>query len=763
MAAVLTSVASIGVGMRPAMTDDVVPQDVVPAMTATDTAGIDSLLTDTMQQEAPEPFRLYQSTRAYGDRIVLRWMPSEYVPFFFGSQYGYEIIRIAMTKESTSIDTLEHCLKPWPLEKFRERFVADSTRVGGPAHTDTLGVAAAQAVYGRSVSLDQTEKAPGTPGSIVEVWEQQQDLFGFGALVADMRPDLAEAMALGYTDRNVKKGVTYTYIVHPLVPQEKADIRVMLDVPRELGDYTPVPFDVQLTDSVKAPGDVQLMWQQTSYSAYNIERRQISPVSTPWQRINEQPYISLQPDDSGIERDNAFADPYLDAGTYEYRITAIDLFGEETTPCTPHTVVVPDLVGPTVPNLYHIDILRGDTTVHALLQWTKDTLETDFVGYIPMYNLPRIMGDSWFPLTKDLVDRERTECKVSVRGLETGRICIAAVDTAGNVSYSMPREIRIGDVKAPSAPTNLRYTTEIGTPEEVEARNGRGLIRLTWDEPADRDIDYYEVFFANDPTHTFMRARFDGKMRDCQFVDTVSLSVNQKYIYYKVRAIDYSTNEGEWSDIFQVERPSLVVPSVPHLHESSQDLQAIHQTWVVGAEVQIARHYVYRRLEGEKEWTLLAVCDADSVKAAGYRITFDDRPRAARGHWEYALESETASGILSGKSLIYSVKFNAYRRIPCPVHLDGDCLNDKQNETRLVWEVTGELPDCEEWYYCIYRKGPKDDDFKFLLAAKKDELSFSDYLIRPGESAQYYIKIRMPGIGESEDSNVITVHAKEKQ
>ena len=54
------------------------------------------------------------------------------------------------------------------------------------------------------------------------------------------------------------------------------------------------------------------------------------------------------------------------------------------------------------------------------------------------------------------------------------------------------------------------------------------------------------VSLANDTTHTFL-IRNQGGIRETEFIDSMALNVNQKYIYYKVRAVDYSTNIGPWS------------------------------------------------------------------------------------------------------------------------------------------------------------------------------------------------------------------------
>lgn len=714
----------------------VTAQDIVSVRNTPARPKEDSLYLDSMKY-VPHRYAVRQMQRGYDDRITVRWMPDEYIPFIYGTKYGYTVTR---TEEGADADTLVSCLKPLTREQFIERFDAN----------DSIAAAAVQTVYGRSVGIDQTEAPPGSMGSLMEVYEQQQELFGFAALIADMRPDLAEAMGLAFVDRTARKGVKYTYTVTMNLNDSILPVDYGYTLPVALGDYKPEMFDVEITDSVTAPTKVILAWPLGRYSTYIIERR--SEHESAWKRLDNQDYLSLRSDgDSDMEM-NRYVDVAPDAGTYEYRVSARDLFGDISLPSQPHRVIIPDLIPPKAPDIYHIEILRQDSTIHARLDLRRVEPEPDLVGYVPVYRNEKLLGDKWLAMTKDIVAPGDTTILVDVTGLPTGQITIAAIDTAQNVGYGMPHEIRITDLKAPGKPTNLRYDTNAAT----------GEIRLAWDAPEDLDIAHYDLYFANDLTHEFMAVKGTKNLNDTVFVDTVTTTVNQKYIYYKVRAVDFSTNQGEWSDVLQVIRPTAVKPSVAHIDSLWQD-DAVHMRWIVGAEAQMTHHRVYRRTENGRDWTLIADLNADSVKANGFVINVNDRPKPYRGRYEYAVESfvgDAKHEVSSGLSLLVKVRFRGYRNFDCPVTLYGEVTNPAKNETTLAWEVTGQLPDYDNWYYCVYRQGPKDAAPKYLLSAPKGELKFTDFLIRPGETAKYYITVIMPGVGESKPSNIVTVSSK---
>ena len=82
---------------------------------------------------------------------------------------------------------------------------------------------------------------------------------------------------------------------------------------------------------------------------------------------------------------------------------------------------------------------------------------------------------------------------------------------------------------------------------------------------------------------------------------------------------------------------------------------------------------------------------------------------------------------------------------------------EKEKETRLAWDIDGTPPYPGQWYYCIYRQGPKDNRPKFLITTEPDEQSHSDWLLRPGEEAVYFVKIKYKDGRESEPSNRVTV------
>lgn len=452
-------------------------------------------------------------------------------------------------------------------------------------------------------------------------------------------------------------------------------------------------------------------------------------------------------------------------GKWEYRIFAHDPFGDLTSPSHIYTATVKDIEAPRAPEIVLMEIDRRDTLdlskdVYATILFHKDTIENDLVGFMPMYYNERVNEGKWLNLCEKNLSPTDTLVTVNVTGLPVGQVTIAAYDTAHNVSYALPRIIRITDMKAPDAPKNVKAKTSFANNEKGEPV---GLVEITWDAIENDDIDYYEIIYANDTTHQFLQQKHGIVRGATNFIDTLAVDVNQKYIYYKVRAVDYSTNMGEYSELLQVIRPSLVPPSVAHLDSAYVDGKGVYMKWVAGNDEQMAYHKVYRKLiDTDKTWTLIKVCDADSVKAANDFIEFLDKPKEnSYEEYAYAIESFNYSDISSGLSLQYVTRYTGDLVFSADIKVVG--TYDAENQmTKLAWE-SSKLPAGKDWYFCIWRKGPEDDRFKFFISAEPDERDYYDRLLNAGETAEYYIQIQMEDGRESEPSNVVTIKAPDKK
>lgn len=692
-------------------------------------------------------------TRSYGDSIVLRWAANDYVTQTELDEKGVLIARFDYNPEGDDpvFDTLA-VLKPMSLEGMKARFSA----------RDTVALMAMGLLHGEGgLRPDQTKSAPGTLGSLMQIYQDQQMKHAMRILVSEWNKDIANCMAMRFTDKKVRVGHEYEYVVRPLYQDSMASMPIASAVKRVKNlMYKKDPFKLVMGDSLVAHGAVRLWWQNKGISSFEIERRKAGEEE--WQRITKIPYWNMTPmganGSMGDSFDCAYQDTVSVIGDYEYRIIGHDPFGELTNPSQPYHVHFRDMDAPVAPELTLVEIDREDPNdlgkkVTATFHFHKDTCESDFVGFLPLYYNERMTGKEWKRLSKEMLPPGDSTFTCDVTGLSTGMVMVAAYDTAHNVSYSMPRMVQIVDVKAPSMMQNF----------QAKANIEDGTIHLTWEpDSVDDDIEYYEVLVANDLSHTFTQLT-QGKYNKTEYTDTVAMDVNQKYIYYKVRAVDYSTNLGVETPPLQVVRPSNVRPNVAHLLTSTVDSTGVHMEWSCSNEQMMDRHVLLRRLDGVEAWDTLAVFMADSVKEAGDVVNYVDHPDYVRGkEYQYAMESFTYWNISSGLSLVFCTYYEGPRMLNIPIKLVGT-YDKEADETVLTWDVNDGKPIAEgHYYYSLYRKGPHDDDFSFYLSVPANTKERRSSMLRPGQTEEYYMKVKYRDGRESRTSNRVSITAVEK-
>ena len=677
--------------------------------------------------------------RSYGDSIVLRWMPEDYVSWKYLAYHGVNVLRIDIDKPGFEVDTVAYALKPLSEEQFRAKY----------AENDSNALLAQGVLYGEGrLDYAQTKDKPGTFSAGMEYNSEQDISYAFAMLVAEWRKDLARDLAVGIVDRNVKPGARYQYIVQPTVWEnggillfEPGFIEYMVNKPYEAPEY-----DITLQDSIISPRKVNIYWYDDKHSSFEIERREKG--QTEWQRITDKPFITMLGEDD-VYGYNVYNDSVPAFGIYEYRVMAHDPFGDLTSPSKVHETNIYDNEPPTAPNLKYIQVYRpedGDlmAKVMAKIVWEKDVIEEDLNGYIINYSNEQVTGKQWIALNDELISPNDTTCTLDVTHLTTGAICMTAVDNSGNEGRSLIQMIRLTDYKAPDIPDSLRATV-----------SADGNILIEWNPCADDDIAYYDLAFANDTTHTFLQLN-EGGIPDTWYTDSLALNVNQKYIYYKVRAVDYSSNMGLWSPWIQVKRPHITPPTQPHLDRSGHsDAEGMHMEWIVGTDADMDYHVAYRGLSQDGPWEVIGRYDADSLRACGYRITIDDNPPYDRERRYYYYVESFNSSPFTSKSLAVSWLHAGPKVVKAGIELAGD-YDERSKLTKLAW-TTGRLPSDAPYYYCVYRKGPGEDKFKFMISVASDKAEYADNLLGKGETAQYYVMIQWRDGRQSALSNTVTV------
>src|SRR5262249_39935418 len=125
---------------------------------------------------------------------------------------------------------------------------------------------------------------------------------------------------------------------------------------------------------------------------------------------------------------------------------------------------------------------------------------------------------------------------------------VYSVDTATNISPSLPIMASIVDTLPPMVPTGLAGTIDTN-----------GVVHLHWHLSTERKLRGYRVLWANDISHEFTQ-RVNHVIEDTVFTDTVSLNTLTEYVYYEIASVSKRFGHSAPTTPLAIRRPDKVPP-----------------------------------------------------------------------------------------------------------------------------------------------------------------------------------------------------------
>lgn len=707
--------------------------------TAVDGTGIES---DTLANDnyiKPLRFKMHVLARPKGDKVLLRWAPSEFAPWYFANRNGYKILRVDYDNESR-IDTLVSDLRPMPLEEMKVKFEA----------SDSLAGAAAQMLYGRGTGVSDAVGESGSDG-IMKVYDEQQTRFAYAMLLSEIRPDLAKAMALMYEDNTARKGGNYMYLVTVNAPDSilpvdhfPVDIKNVKQKPEE--------FKPELKDSIGEFGNsVVLTWpMDRRFSTFDIECRYNGGE---WQKLNKRPFLTLITFENEEDAENHYEHKDLKMGKYEYRVCGYDAFGDKSEYSDVLEVELKDIVGPGAPMIRIFKLENTpDSTVYANVYWKKSVFEPDFVGYdVYIYN--SMVDSLWVKINGDRqIAPTDTVFRFKMPHVSTTLVTVAAVDTAGNYSPSEPQQIHISDLVPPTPPKNLKAVVSPG-----------GSVMITWSPSPEKDTYKYQLYSSNSLAEPFI-GMANKLVSDTVVFDTIAVKgTNQRFKFYRVRAFDHSGNESEFSEVLRVTRKNYKRPESPRIDSLKVTDDHVYMTWFPSPEDDIERYFVYRRERGEEISTLIKTVAWDSLE--NNRIVVVDVPEPdTRKRYQYYVESVNTTGVGSLPSQEVSVTFTGSMILPVKISLNAVYRNDSKR-IDLAWDMYG-LTDkmiTNGAYLCLYRMIDGEEFFRSIESMKTGTLTTYDRRVPAGKTVEYKMRVMSRDGKHSLYSNTVKLTVPEPE
>lgn len=650
---------------------------------------------------------IFLLTRPTTDSILLRWAPGNHMYWDLGNRYGYKLVRNTILRDTVLLsDPKETYLSfgvflPLPLPMW-EQIVK----------TNRHGAIAAQALYGESFVADAGEGF--TPQSITFKSKEQIQRFSFALYAADVSPQVARASGLWFTDSTARENEKYLYRVFFNLPDSLAHLNDTAFVFTGIRDYQPLPkpFDVSAQFGDRT---ALLSWNtyvhDNIYIAWEFERSANGRVFEP---LNINPQVRITPENIA-NTEYAFRMDSLPQNNreYFYRLRGISSFGERG----PWSEVVSGKGIETIdatPNITGHEIIKE----RVVIRW-EFPVETQ--GEISGFRILRSSDhkQGFEEIYSKLKPDERSFTDNKPLGTNYYKV-VAYLDGIDS-KHSFPYLVQLSDHIPPVKPTGLAGTVD-----------SMGVVTLTWAANSDEDLYGYRVFRSASGNDEYSQ-RTHRPVADTLYIDTISKKDLNAAVFYKIVAIDRRQNQSEFSDVAELIKPDDIPPSIPVIINTKATPEGIQLTWINSTSDDVARHKIYRIVQGDTAWIRIA----EIQYKHGNKVTVHtDTDCSVEKANQYKVMAADKSGNISESSIsvaIRGLRNNDDTEKLRKINKEVDFVNGK---IYLNWQ----LPDKPVKLIRIYRK-TSENPYTLIETLQGESTGFEDQGMRVGDHYNYRIKL----------------------
>ena len=658
------------------------------------------------------------------DSVVLRWGPSTAGGWITANRSGYIVERVTMTADGGAVQrSLRRLtpapLMPWPLEEWRRR----------ASRGNTYAAIAAQALYGKSfVPAPLSEKGM---SALRNAADELTNRFGFAMFAADNDALAAEGLGLRSVDKDVTVGERYLYRVFPAA----GDPTYSLDTAYAL--VTVAPFETAPPPvGLKAAGfdgRIELEWadpELMAYTGYLVSRSEDNGRT--FRQMTATPLVSVTPEGAAETAKPRFIDTaVVNYRRYQYQVVGVTPFAEHSRPATVETYGR-DLTPPAPPLVKRPQQVSKTSIV---LEWDITTPPSDLSGFVIARSANSLVGFEQItpkplpPGTRRYVDVNATE--------DQPYYIIGAVDTAGNVSPSLPVYSILIDSLPPSVPKGLTGTIDTN-----------GVVRLRWRLGPEKNLLGYRVLWANDPDHEFSQAT-PAPVRDTLFADTVNVETLTRFVYFRVAAVNTRYAHSEMSPILALRRPDRNPPEAPVFHDYAVTDTTVTLSWFNSSSEDVAYERMLRRVRGGAGWDVVATLRRKESTYTDHGLR--------KGEWyEYRIVSVDSSGLVSPPARSIHARPVDDGSRPAPRNVRA-VYNPRAGTVGLTWESIP--PGGERHWFVVYRAFREGGLIKHASVAQGARSYLDRKLVGTG-TYKYAVRLFTAKGGESVLSSPVEVQVR---
>ncbi len=388
-------------------------------------------------------------------------------------------------------------------------------------------------------------------------------------------PKFADYYGMQYIDSEVEKGKTYQYKVVRVVNNQEGEGSISNEI--KVGDYFSPEAPVGFVSN-EGDGFVNFKWKhdKKKFFAYNIYR--IENGSKSKLKLNENPVMVFSfrdTDGNETEAEYFFKDTMVINGiTYTYELTGINFLGQESRFSDQIKATPKDLTPP--PPAFNLKTeVRFDTiTLSWEINRVKDLKEinilrgNEFSGkYNKINKAPINISDTFY------VD-------VIKNAEQVYYYIVESVDYSGNTSNSFPKAVVIEDITPPAVPENLTAVGEVGR------------VVLTWKKNTEKDLAGYFIWRSISGNEDDFLLLTTEPHESNTYIDSLPKEISN-IITYRVKALDNSFNESDFSKTVNVRMKDVTKPSRPIILSAQSESSYVKINWVDNTDPDLLGYNVF--------------------------------------------------------------------------------------------------------------------------------------------------------------------------
>jgi uncharacterized protein len=548
-------------------------------------------------------------------------------------------------------------------------------------------------------------------------------------LTALREPVAAEGLALAYIDNDVVAGETYTYratsINQPLVYQIVPEPYTIAASVSDTGYSHEVFF-------YEDDEEISFIWEDSDQLfGFDVERR--NPGENDFIKLNDAPIFSLRHKKSDEPLRHGYNDKELENYTlYSYRFYGQNLFGERI--LFAEVEAMPrDRTPPEQPRMTR---LEHAAPREVLVEWEMNEPPASDLNAFVVARSNSHDGEFMLLHPDPLPKETRSFTDTTFMEGQTNYYIIQAIDTALNISTSLPSAVTLVDTIPPAQP--------VWASGEIDST---GVVTLRIEKNPESDLMGYRLFRANDPDHEFsviFEAFVDDDTLQHQipvfFKDTVTLNSLTPRIYYKIKALDFNFNQSDDSEMMIIVRPDTIPPTTPVFKKVVNRTGEIELHFALSESRDVQSQNLYRNTDLQAPWEFYTALENEQ----GIYI---DREATQGTTYYYSLRATDLSGNHSDYARPVSGK--AYDDGVRP-SVENLMIEEEDGLLILTWEYS----DYEEGlFFAIYKSGANE---RLVYHRRTEALEFRER-VQQGVNQSYAVKVYTADGGESLLSETVTL------